>query len=55
MKTIKQLVEEVVAGDASGNSGNIAAGTNTGAVVNKGPEVIGKKKKELDEEKESNK
>lgn len=45
VKQLKQLVEEVVAGDAGGNPQNIAAGTNSGAIVNKGPEVIGKKKK----------
>lgn len=45
VKQLKQLVEEVVAGDAGGNPQNIAAGTNSGAIVNKGPGVIGKKKK----------
>ena len=45
VKQLKQLVEEVVAGDAGGNPQNIAAGTNSGAIVNKGPDVIGKKKK----------
>ena len=45
VKQLKQLVEEVVAGDAGGNPQNIAAGTSSGAIVNKGPEVIGKKKK----------
>ena len=45
VKQLKQLVEEVVASDAGGNPQNIAAGTNSGAIVTKGPEVIGKKKK----------
>ncbi len=45
VKQLKQLVEEVVSGDAGGNPQNIAAGTNSGAIVNKGPEPIGKKKK----------
>ena len=45
VKQLKQLVEEVVAGDAGWNPQNIAAGTNSGAIVNKGPDVIGKKKK----------
>ena len=55
VKQLKQLVEEVVAGDAGGNSQNIAAGTNSGAIVNKGPEPIGKKKKikESDDHKDS--
>ena len=57
VKQLKQLVEEVVAGDAGGNPQNIAMGTNSGAIVNKGPEVIGKKKKikESDDHKDSEK
>ena len=57
VKQLKQLVEEVVAGDAGGNPQNIAAGTNSGTIVNKGPEVIGKKKKikESDDQKDSEK
>ena len=56
VKYLKQLVEEVVAGDAGGNPQNIAAGTNSGAIVNKGPEVIGKKKKvQESEDSEKNK
>lgn len=49
------MVEEVVAGDAGGNPQNIAAGTNSGAIVNKGPAPIGKKKKikESDDTKDS--
>lgn len=39
------LYEAMVAGDSGGNPTNIASGTTTGAVVNAGPEVIGKKKK----------
>lgn len=56
VKQLKQLVEEVVAGDAGGNPQNIAAGTNSGAIVNKGPEPIGKKKKvQESEDSEKNK
>lgn len=51
MKTYKEfLKEEMVAGDAGGNAGNIASGTTTGAVVNKGPEQIPSKKRKKDKE-----
>lgn len=39
------LLEDMVAGDAGGNPQNIASGTTSGAVVNKGPETIPSKKK----------
>lgn len=48
MKTFKEFVklnEEMVAGDAGGNPQNIASGTTSGAVVNKGPETLPKKRK----------
>lgn len=45
MKTYEEfLKEEMVAGDAGGNPQNIASGTTSGAVVNKGPEQIPSKK-----------
>lgn len=46
MKTFKEFVklnEEMVAGDAGGNPHNIASGTTSGAVVNKGPETLQRK------------
>lgn len=39
------LFEEMVAGDAGGNPTNIASGTTSGAIVNKGPQTIGKQKR----------
>lgn len=48
MKTYKEFMklnEDMVAGDAGGNPNNIASGTTTGAVVNKGPEQIPAKKR----------
>lgn len=47
MKTYKEFVklnEDMVAGDAGGNPQNIASGTTSGTVVNKGPEQIPAKK-----------
>lgn len=47
MKTYSEFMklnEDIVAGDAGGNPNNIASGTTTGAVVNKGPEQIPSKK-----------
>lgn len=38
------LLKEMVSGDAGGNADNIAAGTNSGAVVYPGPKTIKKKK-----------
>lgn len=46
VKKIEELIESIVSGDAGGTPDNIAAGTTTGSVVNKGPEVIGKKDKD---------
>ncbi|AYD80854.1 major capsid protein [Klebsiella phage KP179] len=49
MKTFKEFVklnEEMVAGDTGGNPQNIASGTTSGAVVNKGPETLPKKKRD---------
>ena len=49
MKTFKEFIklnEEMVAGDAGGNPQNIASGTTSGAVVNKGPETLPKKKRD---------
>lgn len=45
------LFEDMVAGDAGGNPSNIAAGTNSGSVVNKRPQTMGKtrKKKKMNE------
>ncbi|AVH85868.1 hypothetical protein [Enterobacteria phage T6] len=46
MKTYKEFIkEDMVAGDSGGNPENISTGTTSGAVVNKGPEQIPKKKK----------
>lgn len=43
---IKTLLGEAeVAGDSGYNAQNIASGLTSGAVTNKGPEVLGKKKK----------
>ncbi|BBC78076.1 Hypothetical protein KNT65_gp028 [Escherichia phage EcS1] len=39
------LFEEMVAGDSGGSVSNIATGTTTGAITNKGPEVIKAKKR----------
>ncbi|QHR70773.1 hypothetical protein [Escherichia phage CLB_P2] len=51
MKSFKEVMnEDMVAGDADGNPSNIASGTTSGAVVNKGPEQIpSKKRKEKSE------
>ena len=38
------LFEDMVAGDSGGSTQNIATGTTTGAITNKGPAVLGKKK-----------
>jgi hypothetical protein len=46
MKTYKEFIkEDMVAGDSGGSPTNIASGTTTGAVVNKGPETLPKKKR----------
>lgn len=39
------LFEDMVAGDSGGSVQNIATGTTTGAVVNKGPETLPSKKR----------
>lgn len=41
------LGEDMVAGDSGGSTQNIASGVTTGAITNKGPVVIGKKRKRL--------
>lgn len=41
------VLEEMVAGDSGGSTENIASGKTTGAVTNKGPEVLGKKRKRI--------
>lgn len=41
------LLEDMVAGDAGGNQQNIASGTTSGAIVNKGPETLPKKRKRM--------
>ncbi|UNA02395.1 hypothetical protein [Serratia phage SP1] len=48
---IEAALQEMVAGDSGGSTTNIATGKTTGAVTNKGPAVVGKKKsrKELAE------
>lgn len=52
MKTFKEFVnEEMATGDSGGLPSNIASGTTTGAVTNKGPEEIPKKRKKEDSEK----
>lgn len=43
-KEFMKLTEDMVAGDSGGSVQNIASGTTTGAVVNKGPEQIPAKK-----------
>lgn len=45
MKTYKEFVTGMVAGDAGGNPQNIASGTTSGDIVNKGPETLPKKRK----------
>lgn len=39
------LFEDMVAGDSGGNAQNIASGTTTGDITNKGPETIPAKKR----------
>lgn len=39
------ITDAMVAGDSGGSVENIASGKTTGAITNKGPEVLGKKKK----------
>ncbi|QFR55899.1 hypothetical protein JC221_253 [Yersinia phage JC221] len=39
------ITDAMVAGDSGGSVENIASGETTGAITNKGPEVLGKKKK----------
>ena len=43
--------ENMVAGDAGGNPTNIATGTTSGAVVNKGPKQIPSKKRKNKDDK----
>lgn len=45
MKLIFEEDGAMVAGDAKGDPDKIAAGENSGAIVNKGPQVLGKTKK----------
>lgn len=42
----KQSLSEMVAGDSGGSPSDIASGTTTGDVVNKGPETLPKKRKD---------
>lgn len=49
MKQIKEIIEQVVAGDSGGNPENIATGTNTGAIVSN----VAPKKKENKEDEEN--
>ncbi|QUL77726.1 major capsid domain-containing protein [Escherichia phage UPEC07] len=52
MKTFKDFInEDMAAGDAGGNPTNIATGTTSGAVVNKGPEQIPSKKRKNKDDK----
>lgn len=41
------LFEDMVAGDSGGSVQNIASGTTTGAITNKGPETLSKKRKRI--------
>lgn len=41
------LFEEMVAGDSGGSTENIATGTTTGAITNKGPEQLPSKRKRI--------
>lgn len=41
------LFEDMVAGDSGGSVQNIASGTTTGAITNKGPEALPKKRKRI--------
>lgn len=41
------LFEDMVAGDSGGSVQNIASGTTTGAITNKGPETLPKKRKRI--------
>lgn len=41
------LFEDMVAGDSGGSTENIATGTTTGAITNKGPEQLPSKRKRL--------
>ncbi|QQG32181.1 hypothetical protein CkP1_0030 [Citrobacter phage CkP1] len=41
------LFEDMVAGDSGESVQNIASGTTTGAITNKGPEVLSKKRKRI--------
>lgn len=43
------LFEEMVAGDSSGDSTAIASGETSGVITNKGPDVMGKRKKKKDD------
>lgn len=46
MKLMLENDGAMVAGDAGGNPIKIASGENSGPIVNKGPQIMGKKKKE---------
>jgi hypothetical protein len=45
LEKYKQSLSEMVAGDSGGSPSNIASGTTTGDVVNKGPETLSQKKR----------
>lgn len=47
LEALDLIHEEMVAGDSGGSTQNIASGVTTGAITNKGPVVIGKKRKRL--------
>ena len=45
LEKYKQSLSEMVAGDSGGSPTNIASGTTTGDVANKGPETLSQKKR----------
>lgn len=52
MKTYKEFLKEAeVAGDSGGSVSNIASGTTTGAITNKGPIEVSDKKRKRESEK----
>lgn len=44
-KHLEDVLEAMVAGDAAGEPTDIAAGKRSGSITNKGPDVVGKKKR----------
>lgn len=53
MKTIKELIEDVVAGDSGGNPEQIATGENSGNVVGNGGGPVKRKKDKSEKPKDS--